>query len=91
MTRSMAVELAQDGIRVNSLSPGWILTGYVVPFTFWTITYKIPHSMTKPIMEAEPEYVKRETPMQRMGLTSELRGVTAWLASDASSYCTASK
>ena len=32
MTRSMACELAPRGVRVNSISPGWIHTPYVLPF-----------------------------------------------------------
>ncbi|KAJ3525866.1 hypothetical protein NM688_g8338 [Phlebia brevispora] len=73
MTRSMACELAPRGIRVNSISPGWMYT-----------------RLTEAMIKANPPYFKRLTPMQRVGRPHELRGATAWLASDASSFCTGS-
>ncbi|KAI1784650.1 sorbose reductase sou1 [Ganoderma leucocontextum] len=75
MTRSMACELGSHRIRVNSISPGFIKT-----------------SMTA-FLE-DPALAERYTganPLGRIGRPDELRGVLAWLASDASSFCTGSK
>ena len=41
-----------------------------------------------PRMTAE---LKKGNPLGRIGETRDLRGVTVWLASDASSYCTGSE
>ncbi|KAF7795313.1 hypothetical protein EIP86_006468 [Pleurotus ostreatoroseus] len=57
MTRSMACELAPRGVRVNSISPGWIHT-----------------PMTDAMIEGDPSYFERITPMARVGRPHELRG-----------------
>ncbi|KAI0321893.1 NAD-P-binding protein [Amylostereum chailletii] len=76
MTRSMACELAPEGIRVNSLSPGYINTKLTGAFMD-----------TQPHLLAE---WSSKNPMGRLGRPDELRGAITWLASDASSYCTGS-
>ncbi|KAF8061492.1 hypothetical protein FPV67DRAFT_282070 [Lyophyllum atratum] len=76
MARSMACELGSKNIRVNTVSPGFIRT-----------------PMTVPVLERAPEHLQRWSelnPMGRIGRPDELRGVVAWLASDASSFCTGS-
>ena len=45
-------------------------------------------------VEANPDMksiLEKENPMERFGRPDELRGVVAWLASDASSFCTGSE
>ncbi|KAF9265147.1 NAD(P)-binding protein [Marasmius fiardii PR-910] len=76
MARSMACELGQENIRVNSLSPGHI-------YTTMTAAYidKQPHLLDK---------WSNLNPMGRIGRSDEMRGVAIWLASDASSFCTGS-
>ncbi|KAJ7443832.1 sorbose reductase sou1 [Mycena latifolia] len=76
MARSMACELAPKGIRVNSISPGYIFT-----------------DMTRSFLETQPGLeatMSAQNPMGRFGRPDELRGVTLWLASDASTFCTGS-
>ncbi|KAJ6481501.1 hypothetical protein C8R47DRAFT_1134654 [Mycena vitilis] len=76
MARSLACELAPKGIRVNSISPGYIMS-----------------EMTRKVYYSQPGLVERlsaQSPMGRFGTTDELRGVTLWLASDASTFCTGS-
>ncbi|KAI8971331.1 sorbose reductase sou1 [Trametes punicea] len=76
MARSMACELAPKRIRVNTVSPGYINT-----------------SMTGQFLEKRPELLERwssHNPMGRIGRPDELRGVTVWLSSEASSFCTGS-
>ncbi|RDB23971.1 Sorbose reductase SOU1 [Hypsizygus marmoreus] len=76
MARSMACELGTRNIRVNSLSPGHIYT-----------------QMTAAYLDMQPHLLEKWSslnPMGRIGRSDELRGVIAWLASDASSFCTGS-
>ncbi|KAG6889740.1 hypothetical protein C0995_015038 [Termitomyces sp. Mi166 len=76
MARSMACELGHEGIRVNSLSPGHIYT-----------------KMTAAYLDTQPHLLEKWSnlnPLGRIGRPDELRGVIAWLASDASSFCTGS-
>jgi len=74
MARSLACELAPKGIRVNSISPGYIFTRMTGDFL-----------QDKPGLEAQ---WSSQNPMGRFGRPDELRGVTLWLASDASTFCT---
>jgi len=76
MARSLACELAPKGIRVNSISPGYIFTNMTRSFLD-----------TQPGLEAK---LSSQNPMGRFGRPDELRGVTLWLASDASTFCTGS-
>ncbi|KAG6920010.1 hypothetical protein DXG01_013359 [Tephrocybe rancida] len=77
MARSMACELGPKHIRVNTISPGHIYT-----------------PLTAGPLAAQPGLLKEWSslyPMERIGRADELRGVVAWLASDASSFCTGSE
>ncbi|KAF8921552.1 hypothetical protein CPB85DRAFT_1210359 [Mucidula mucida] len=74
MCRTMACELAGEGIRVNTISPGHIYT-----------------RLTAAYLDKDPELMGRWSnlnPTKRLGRPDEIRGVLAFLASDASTYCT---
>ncbi|KAI0831052.1 sorbose reductase sou1 [Trametes gibbosa] len=76
MGRSMACELGPKRIRVNTLSPGHIYT-----------------NMTAAYLDTQPHLLDKWAslnPLGRIGRPDELRGVVAWLASDASTFCTGS-
>jgi NAD(P)-dependent dehydrogenase (short-subunit alcohol dehydrogenase family) len=72
LSRSLAVEWAGRGIRVNSLSPG---------YTF-TAMNRRPEVATQVIAFAE------ETPMGRLAEPEEMAGPAVFLLSPAASYCT---
>ena len=91
MARTMACSLATEGIRVNTISPGWIKTGYDHGLLFGELLDLIARSLTNVTIDSCPAYFERETPMQRVGKAHELRGAVLWLSSDASSYCTGSE
>jgi NAD(P)-dependent dehydrogenase (short-subunit alcohol dehydrogenase family) len=75
MTRTMAVEWAARGIRVNAVSPGY----------FENIMSGATDELARPEKRAQ---VLQFTPMGRRGLPEELVGPVVFLASDASSYVT---
>ena len=70
MTKGLAKEFAQAGIRVNAVSPGVIDTPYHETFT------------TAETMEN----LRKAIPMGREGRPDEVASVIAFLASDAASY-----
>ena len=75
LTRSMAVEWAEWGIRANAVSPGHIRT----PLT--KVTWEHP---------TRGEYLRDRIAMRRPGEPEEILGVVILLASDASSYISGS-
>ena len=75
LTRSMAIEWAEWGIRANAVSPGHILT----PLT--QVTWDHP---------TRGDYLRDRIAMRRPGNPEEILGVVVLLASDASSYISGS-
>ncbi len=73
LTRELAVQWARDGIRVNALAPGWFET-----------------EMTAELFgdDSSMAWVRRNTPLARVGGVHELDGALIFLSSDASSYMT---
>lgn len=72
MSKSMAMEWVDHGIRVNSISPGYTAT----PMN------------TRPEMIHQTKEFESQTPMKRMADVNEMVGPAIFLLSDASSYCT---
>jgi len=77
MAASLAVEWAQYGIRVNSLSPGYMLT-------------KLTRTILEGNSELKNTWEKL-TPMGRMGNPEDLAGAIVFMASDASTFMTGSE
>jgi NAD(P)-dependent dehydrogenase (short-subunit alcohol dehydrogenase family) len=74
LTRSVALEYAEQGIRVNAICPGWIET----PMTDPVATGR-PDLLEKIIARY---------PLGRAGRPEETSGLVAWLLSDASTFVT---
>lgn len=72
--KSLAVEWAPAGIRVNSISPGYVLTD---------LTQKIIDDQPSILAEWESRI-----PLGRLATPDDLTGVVSLLASDASAYLT---
>jgi ATP-dependent phosphoenolpyruvate carboxykinase len=75
LTKSLAIEWAKRGVRVNSISPGYIGT---------ELTLNSPTLI--PLIEKWNEMA----PMGRMGKPEELEAICVYLAGDASSFTTGS-
>jgi 3alpha(or 20beta)-hydroxysteroid dehydrogenase len=76
ITRTAALELAADGIRVNSVHPGLIDTPQTRP------------AGAAGAIERDGEFMGCTVPLGRIGTATEVAQVIRFLASDASSYCT---
>ncbi len=78
-TKSLAMELVTEGINVNAIMPGYILTPLV-------------ENMAKVSNPENPQSIidgiAAGIPMGRLGTIEELGDLAAFLASDASSYIT---
>jgi NAD(P)-dependent dehydrogenase (short-subunit alcohol dehydrogenase family) len=73
MTRGMAAEWGEHGVRVNAIAPGFILTD---------MTNKL---WSNPTMQ---EWGRANTPLKRLGSVDDLIGTAIYLASRASAYMT---
>lgn len=73
LTRSSAVELALQGVRVNALVPGWIETDL-------TEFARENEGMERSLID--------RVPMKRWGTADEIASAALFLASDASSFMT---
>ena len=76
LTKSLAVEWADRGVRVNAIAPGYMRTELVDE------TLEADPEMEETWLE--------NTPMGRLGRPEELQELVVYLASDASSYMTGS-
>ncbi len=72
LTKSLAMEWAKRGVRVNSVSPGYTLT---------------PMS-ERPEAQARLAQFVSDTPVGRMAVVRDMVGPAVFLASAASSFCT---
>jgi len=72
LSKSLAMEWADRGIRVNSISPGYTAT----PMN------------TRPEVAEQVKRFEADTPMGRMAAPSELVGPAVFLLSEAASFCT---
>jgi NAD(P)-dependent dehydrogenase (short-subunit alcohol dehydrogenase family) len=73
MTRALALEWGPQGLRINAIAPGFILTD---------LTSKL---WSQPEMQ---QWGLANTPLRRMGMPDDLVGAAIFLASDASAFMT---
>lgn len=72
LSKSLSAEWARYGIRVNSISPGYMDT-------------KLNRT---PALSAQKEIWKDRTPQRRLGEEDELDNAVVWLAGEGSAFCT---
>lgn len=78
-TKALAAELAEKGIRVNAILPGYILTPMVENMA------KEAHNSPQSVIDG----IAKAIPMKRLGTIEEIGALAAFLASDEASYITA--
>jgi sorbose reductase len=74
LAKALSVELAEKAIRVNTISPGYIMTDMTLAI-----------SDTRPGLA---KVFVDDPPMKRMGDRTDLKGAAVYLLSDASAYMT---
>jgi NAD(P)-dependent dehydrogenase (short-subunit alcohol dehydrogenase family) len=73
LTKTLAMEWGDAGVRVNAICPGWVKTELNKPF--WSDE------------ESARAYVQMQ-PIKRWGEPEEIAAAAVWLASDSASYVT---
>jgi len=79
MTKGMALDFAKDGIRVNCICPGWIMTPLVDDWF-----------SQQPDEQKAREYINSVHPLGRIGTIEECGRVALFLATEDSSFMTGS-
>lgn len=74
LTKTVALDYAKDGLRINAVAPGVIKTPLIVPGS--------------EIDRVTNEIVAKSTPMARMGLPEEVASVVVFLCGGRSSLMT---
>jgi 3-oxoacyl-[acyl-carrier protein] reductase len=82
LTKSLALELGRDGIRFNSILPGWTETERV----YELLSARAEANQTS--VEEELDKQMEASPLGRMAQPSEFANVAAFLLSPAASYLT---
>jgi peroxisomal 2,4-dienoyl-CoA reductase len=87
LTRTLALEWAKDGVRMNAIAPGPIPTeGVRKAFTPPPTADGVPDVFA--VERAMESYAKKAIPLQRWGAPADIGNMVAYLASPAASWIT---
>ena len=83
LTKSVALELAEQGIRVNAICPGKMAT-YI-----WAKAYPdMPADLVERVPEITEPWLAEGVPLGRAGFPADIANAALWLASSESSFVT---
>jgi 3-oxoacyl-[acyl-carrier protein] reductase len=82
LTKSLALELGQDGIRFNSILPAWTSTERITEL----MTFRAKQNGTT--IDEEVDRQSKDCPLGRMGTPEEFANAAVFLVSPAASYIT---
>lgn len=82
LTRVAAAELARDGIRVNAVCPGLIITNIFVP------TERVPAAVAPTLLSNLERFAPEAQPIKKAGLPSDVANAVLFFASDQSAFIT---
>jgi NAD(P)-dependent dehydrogenase (short-subunit alcohol dehydrogenase family) len=77
LTRSLALDVAEAGIRVNAVCPGWVRTALVQE---WFDAQPDPAIAEQSVLAVQP--------LGRIGRPEEIASFVSWVASDEASFAT---
>ena len=83
LTKSVALELAEQGIRVNAICPGKMAT------CIWAKVYPdMPTDLVERVPEITEQWLAEGVPLGRAGFPADIANAALWLASSESSFVT---
>jgi NAD(P)-dependent dehydrogenase (short-subunit alcohol dehydrogenase family) len=83
LTKSVALELVERGIRVNAICPGGVITD------IWSPVYAgMPAEVIERASEMVGPWLAEDTPLGRAGFPVDIANAALWLASSESSFVT---
>ena len=80
LTRSVALELGESGVRVNCICPGGIIT------PIWVGSAVVSEETAERMLEQVEIRFRDAQPIKRAGLPEDIAQAALWLASDDSSF-----
>jgi NAD(P)-dependent dehydrogenase (short-subunit alcohol dehydrogenase family) len=82
LTKSVALELGEYGIRVNCLCPGWIAT------SIFAGGLDLPSQLLDKVPDLAARHIANRQPLKRAGQPGDIAQAALWLASDAAEWVT---
>jgi 3-oxoacyl-[acyl-carrier protein] reductase len=83
MTKSMAVEVGKNGVRVNAVAPGFVLTGMTGRYFV-----RPDGTVDEEMREAVVAPMRKHTPLRSIGEPEDIAAAVLYLASDAARFMT---